>query len=134
MNEKTPAKIKLGLECCAAGGSRCNECPYLEDECMNGLTADALKLIQAYEGAPDRTQACAKPLTFTQAKIIEKYAVCSMNAQQTAYALGMTDGNIHYHLGQAQKKTGINPRNAEGLAELLPVARAVLEREGSAES
>lgn len=131
---KTPAKIKLGLECCAACGSRCKECPYLLDECMNGLTADALKLIQAYEAASVRTQACAKPLTFTQAKIVEKYAACSMNAQQTAYALGMTDGNIHYHLVQAQKKTGINPRTAEGLVELLPIARAILGREGSTEA
>lgn len=52
---------------------------------------------------------------------------------RTGKALHTVRQNVKYHLKRVNEKTGKDPRNPQQLAELLPLAHAIVERERRAE-
>lgn len=63
-----------------------------------------------------------------QARAVIAYAENNMNAQKTADALHYHRNSVVYHLISVRKKLGKNPMKFYDLCELLPIARAVIDK------
>lgn len=70
----------------------------------------------------------SKNLTLSQAKVIIVYAKNKMNAAKAAKELCCADCTVHNHLNAVRDKLGLDPRNGDGLEQIVPLAKAKLGR------
>lgn len=63
-----------------------------------------------------------------QARTVIAYAENNMNSQKTAEALFYHRNTVAYHLISVRKRTGKDPTKFYDLCELLPIARAVIDK------
>ena len=61
------------------------------------------------------------------AEVIVALADNSMNVTDTANAMYVHRGTVHYRAKKIREGTGLNPVNFYDLCELLPVARKILK-------
>lgn len=61
----------------------------------------------------------ARPLSWTQRRILAAYARCNMSTSKTAAEIYLTAKDISYHLRMIEQKTGLDPSCFVDLVKLL---------------
>ena len=61
------------------------------------------------------------------AEVIVALADNSMNVTDTANAMYVDRGTVHYRVKKIRENTGMNPFNFYDMCKLLPVARKILK-------